>query len=178
MIKIKQWWNSVPTSQKRLLIGLLFFGVGLIGYLFLPPVYNKGTAFGSKAGQLKKPLAHLSESKSVAVPTSSSTRSTPSGKSSRTGVSMLPESITTWSAPPAVSAAALAGLRVVASTVRPARLASCVASMPTDEVPPRTRVVCGQRTTMTARQLFALHFPSFYRRRFNDPGHNGLCGGR
>ena len=68
-----------------------------------------------------------------------------------------PSSMTTWSTPTAVSAAALAGLRVVASTVRPSRLARTAVAIPTDDVPPRTsRLWPGRASRPTVREPWAV----------------------
>jgi hypothetical protein len=48
--------------------------------------------------------------------------------------------MSTWSTPSAVSASALAGLRVVANTVMARCVASTAVAMPTDDVPPLIRI--------------------------------------
>ena len=53
-----------------------------------------------------------------------------------------PSSTRTWSAPIAVNAFALPGLRVVDRTVKPRRLANTAVAMPTEEVPPRMSRDC------------------------------------
>jgi hypothetical protein len=55
--------------------------------------------------------------------------------------------MSTWSAPPLVTASALAGLRVVDKTVIPRRRARTAVASPTEEGPPRTRMDCPGRAS-------------------------------